>query len=310
MNVNQLEYFIETVQCRSLNKAAQNLFISQPALKKAVDILENELGFPLLNRSWQGVSVTDAGEKVYEDSLKILHIIRGWDKFRTPSETSTYTDIYIAATPSAFSTVINNIVSEFSKSNNYVTIIPLETNYADLTKILSPNNIRFGIMFSQAGEDLIPLERAAKMGLEKKYIYSDSYCLYTSRKHKLAQYSTIHIQDLINYPVIISPQSVYPSNPFFQLFTRRSNIVAGNYSLYFNLTIANNALLLAPKLVAESNYFTLTGQGKIITITGVSPELTQLNYYLYYPPIRELSKSEKLLIEFIIAYCKTLNTAS
>ena len=54
MNFRQLEYVVEVNRCGSINRAAQALFISQPALSSAIRELESELGFPVFVRSSRG----------------------------------------------------------------------------------------------------------------------------------------------------------------------------------------------------------------------------------------------------------------
>ena len=63
INLKHLECFIKVAQLGSINKAAQALFISQPHLGKIIHDLENEMGYLLLNRSNQGVTLTPEGEE-------------------------------------------------------------------------------------------------------------------------------------------------------------------------------------------------------------------------------------------------------
>ena len=50
MRLEQLQYFVQIVECHSFNKASQKLHITQPALTNAVKALEEELGVLLLVR--------------------------------------------------------------------------------------------------------------------------------------------------------------------------------------------------------------------------------------------------------------------
>jgi DNA-binding transcriptional LysR family regulator len=61
MQFKQLEEFIAVVQAGSVRGAARKLGLTQPALTKAIRRLEEEVGAPLLVRSGQGVSLTEAG---------------------------------------------------------------------------------------------------------------------------------------------------------------------------------------------------------------------------------------------------------
>jgi DNA-binding transcriptional LysR family regulator len=61
MTLQQLKYFIEAVNCGSINKAAENLFIAQPSLSNAVKALEAEAGVELFVRTPKGVALTTDG---------------------------------------------------------------------------------------------------------------------------------------------------------------------------------------------------------------------------------------------------------
>ncbi|WP_422087569.1 LysR substrate-binding domain-containing protein [Variovorax sp.] len=66
MELRQFRYFVAIVDCGSLSRAAQQLFIAQSALSKQMAELEGELGASLLLRSRNGVAMTEAGKVFYE----------------------------------------------------------------------------------------------------------------------------------------------------------------------------------------------------------------------------------------------------
>ena len=67
MRLEQLKYLVEVANCKSINKAAQNLYITQPALSIAINSLEEELQYPLLKRTKKGVILTEDGARVLQD---------------------------------------------------------------------------------------------------------------------------------------------------------------------------------------------------------------------------------------------------
>ena len=56
MTLQQLQYLVALAESNSINQAAQNLFVSQSGISKAIKQLESELGFPLLERSSRGIT--------------------------------------------------------------------------------------------------------------------------------------------------------------------------------------------------------------------------------------------------------------
>ena len=62
MNTKQLEYFLELAQVLNYRRASERLGITQPTLSKAMEHLENDLGFSLFARSGRSISLTPQGK--------------------------------------------------------------------------------------------------------------------------------------------------------------------------------------------------------------------------------------------------------
>ena len=58
MRLEQLYYFAKIYDEKSISKAAEQLFVSQPALSIAISNLEKELGVRLFDRNRNGLSIT------------------------------------------------------------------------------------------------------------------------------------------------------------------------------------------------------------------------------------------------------------
>ncbi len=63
MDTKQIDYVLELAQTKNFNRAAENLFISQPALTYQIKLIESEIGFALFERSPRGAVLTPAGEQ-------------------------------------------------------------------------------------------------------------------------------------------------------------------------------------------------------------------------------------------------------
>lgn len=74
MNLEQLRYFLTIYESLSLNIAAKQLYISQPALSKSLQTMEQELGTKLFIRNKKGLYPTEAGKIFFESSTSILQL--------------------------------------------------------------------------------------------------------------------------------------------------------------------------------------------------------------------------------------------
>lgn len=72
MDIRQLKALVEVVRRGGFSAAAESLNATQPTVSKTVKLLEDDVGLPLLERSRQGVRLTQAGEIVYRRALTLL----------------------------------------------------------------------------------------------------------------------------------------------------------------------------------------------------------------------------------------------
>ena len=72
MTLQQLQYLVALAESNSINQAAQNLFVSQSGISKAIKQLESELGFPLLERSSRGITFTSRGTEFLHDAYSLI----------------------------------------------------------------------------------------------------------------------------------------------------------------------------------------------------------------------------------------------
>ena len=77
MNSKQIDCVLELARTLNFNRAAENLFLSQPSITYHVKTLEDEIGFSIFTRTPQGANLTPAGEQF----CKTLRNIRAELKF-------------------------------------------------------------------------------------------------------------------------------------------------------------------------------------------------------------------------------------
>src|SRR5262245_18685416 len=75
MKLRQLRCFVKVVEVGSMTRAAEQLFVAQPALGVQIKMLEERLGVVLLVRHSRGVAPTRAGQLVYERARQILRLV-------------------------------------------------------------------------------------------------------------------------------------------------------------------------------------------------------------------------------------------
>ena len=114
-----LEYFLRVVEHGSINRAAEELRLSQPSLSRWLNMLEHEIGTQLLIRTRRGVSLTDAGSLLVERARPIL---RQLDLLRQEIGEKGKTELAIGLPLSMQRLVTIPFVEQLSKAEPNVTL--------------------------------------------------------------------------------------------------------------------------------------------------------------------------------------------
>jgi LysR family hydrogen peroxide-inducible transcriptional activator len=72
MTLNELRYIVAVAQEKNFRRAAEKVFVSQPALSLAIQKLEEELGIQIFERSRTAVSFTPIGEMIVKQAQRVL----------------------------------------------------------------------------------------------------------------------------------------------------------------------------------------------------------------------------------------------
>lgn len=76
MNNINFETFICVAEAGSFNKASEELYITSTAVIKQINLLENDLGIRLFDRTHRGLNLTKAGKSLYKDAKYITEYCR------------------------------------------------------------------------------------------------------------------------------------------------------------------------------------------------------------------------------------------
>ncbi|MEL6227862.1 MAG: LysR family transcriptional regulator, partial [Pseudomonadota bacterium] len=72
MDIRRLRYFVAVAEEGHITRAAERIGMQQPPLSQQIKLLEDELQSQLFRRTPKGVELTDAGQTLYDDAVRIL----------------------------------------------------------------------------------------------------------------------------------------------------------------------------------------------------------------------------------------------
>ena len=94
MNILHLKYAVEIAKTKSISRVAENLYMGQPNLSRAIKELEDNLNITIFNRNSKGITITPEGEEFFRlRSESKLHCLRLCGLFKKYQKGYSYRDI-------------------------------------------------------------------------------------------------------------------------------------------------------------------------------------------------------------------------
>ncbi|WP_416037975.1 LysR family transcriptional regulator [Lactobacillus crispatus] len=253
MDLRVLNYFVATAQELNMTRAAQKLLVSQPALSRQIADLEDELGVKLFNRQPRHLTLTPAGQYLYEQAKEIL-TLASKTKSNLQSSAVISGDLTIAAGESFAMQRLMNIVSNIIRDYPTVKIHILSGDYEFAERRLNTDAVDFAVIIGN-----LPLDNYASLQLPEK----DTWGVLMTKDDPLAKKSAITAEDLVGRNVLNSQQAENRKyfDSWFGNYKEQINII-GTVNLNFNgtLLVKNKAaiMLTLDKLANISDESNLT----------------------------------------------------
>lgn len=116
MDIQQLRYFVQAVERRSVSEAAKALSVSQPAVTKGLRKLEQELDAPLLERGRAGVRPTRYGRSFYEHARAMLKQLDRGAAEILEMRGDAPAELAVGTTPSFIDSLLPKVLGEFGRA--------------------------------------------------------------------------------------------------------------------------------------------------------------------------------------------------
>lgn len=224
-NLSSYRIFYTVANTGNISKAAKELYISQPAISKSIQKLEESVGCKLFSRSSRGVVLTDEGKLLYEHvSAAFETLDLGEEKLRRSIELGVgHLKIGVSSTLCKY--ILLPYLKEFIKQNPHITISIacqstnetlrlLEDNKIDIGLIGKPDNLKnIHFDFLEEIEDVFVatkdyLRNLKARGIQSSQILQSSTLMLLDKNNMTRQY----IDDYLQENQIIVKDSIDISN--------------------------------------------------------------------------------------------------
>ena len=196
MNTKQMDYIIETAKTLNLSRAAENLFISQPALSYQIKVIEEEVGFAIFDRVGKSIRLTPAGQQLVT-SLQRISVDLQFAIEQAQNMGEIYTDsIKIGFASRSALYYLPQAMKIFEQMHPDVQIVP---------EIQAPNDSLTAFLHKELDLILLPKQEAQKLSNVVIHpLYISQIYLLCQQTDPLAQLDRVTAQDLAGRTLLVN----------------------------------------------------------------------------------------------------------
>ena len=217
MNITHLKYAVEIARTGSITQAAENLYMSQPNLSKAIKEFESTLGFAVFKRTSKGIEPTQKGRELIDRARELLAQIDEMDAAFLAKSLSTQS--LSVSVPRA-----SYIAHAFTRFINHLDMADgMDIDFCETNSVAAINNVAEGE--SALGVIRCPKETEKyffsllnEKGLSHELLLEYKYRLLFSAKSPLADRPVIRRADLADFIEIVHGDLTVPFLPAAILF--------------------------------------------------------------------------------------------
>ena len=141
MDTKQLQYILKVAECQNITRAAEQLFVSQPALSHFISKAEEELGAKIFNRGTTPLTLTQAGEKYVKTARMILGLQESLKQEIESLKDCRSGEITLGLSDMRATVLLPFVLPEFRRLYPNVAIRTVESSSKEVE-----NNVRNGVV--------------------------------------------------------------------------------------------------------------------------------------------------------------------
>ncbi|MDW7660593.1 MAG: LysR family transcriptional regulator [Bacillota bacterium] len=177
MDIKAIEYVIKIAETKNISKAADELFISQPALSQSLKKIESDMGVSFFRRENNSLSITPAGEMFIKDGKKIVNLYGQIQKKMNDEKNGLFGEITVGSSPYYERVYLSRVIPHFHRMYPGITIRVVEDYREPLEELIVSRKIDLCIMS-------LPLSIPS---IDYYKLFTDRIVLATSYNHPFSK---------------------------------------------------------------------------------------------------------------------------
>lgn len=253
MTLQQLRYAVTIADCKSMNKAATELFVTQPSLSNTIKELENEIHINIFIRSNRGIVMTPEGEEFLGYARQML------DHYRLIEERYVEQKIFkkkFSVSMQHYTFAVEAFIQMAKKfgMEEYEFAIH-ETKTSEVIENVRLNRSEIGIIYKNEFNGKFMDKILRENELEFIPLFDCRIYVYLSKNNPLAKKAVIDFEDLQEYPCLSFEQgdnnSFYFAEEVLSTYEYRQIIKADDRATLLNLMVGLNGYTLCSGIICS-----------------------------------------------------------
>jgi len=209
-----LKYFYQAAVSGTFSRAAEALYISQPALSRQITSLEEKLGLKLFHRQARNLVLTDAGRRLLGYTENILELNRQACKELQELKDLTKGDLAVGASTTAACYLLPPVLAEYRQQHPGIRLNLKIGNYEEIEQATLNHRIDLGLTAGQVENS----------GLFQEKLADDELCLVVSSVHPLGHSTKEFSLDMLSKETILCQDPGSDSTRLFQELLGRAGV--------------------------------------------------------------------------------------
>lgn len=253
MTLTQLQYAVAIADTKSMNKAAADLYVSQPALSGAIKDLEEELSTQIFIRTNKGIVVTTEGEEFLRYARQMVEIGNLVEE-RFVNKTIAKKKFSVSMQHYSFAVEAFIELAKGFEVGEYELAVH-ETKTHEVIDNVKNYRSELGVIYTNEFNGKAIQKILDESELEFITLYECGISVYLSKNHPLAGLEKITIDELMDYPCLSFEQgdknSFYFAEEVLSTLPYKQIIKADDRATMLNLMTGLNGYTLCSGIICQ-----------------------------------------------------------
>lgn len=199
MELRQLRHFVAVAETGSISRAAQQIFLTQPALSRQIKALEEEIGQCLLERQAHSIRLTPAGETLLKEGRELLqHADLVLERVRSAGQS---VRLRVGYAPSLASGLLSGAVAQFTQKHPQARVELFDLSTQEMLAGLEADTLDAAITVGPKHDT---------RGLQWTTLAQVPWQLAVNHQHPLAGQARVTPEEVAREPLLVFCQRDYP----------------------------------------------------------------------------------------------------